>query len=474
MERALHPLNRNRPATPRIDLRAARLALRRHAFMLTGYVLASASVLATVLGIAMIVTRGEAQAGVPAMPASSQHALVLYALVGILALSGLLLALASHERRIALARLRVSVAQFRALSEQMNDGLVVIDKEGVITAASERFARMLGCAANELIGTSAAAIELHVDAHALAPGQACTIEGDLRRASGEALAARVVARALAPVSGAPSGVLAVVTDLTEQRKVELAHRLAEDRARQHLNQLAHVARVSSMGEMASAIAHEINQPLTAIASYAKACMRLLNATPAPQRDVVDAMAKIADDALRAGQVVRHIRAFLQAKEADMMPLDANRLVTEVIRLAQPEARQLGATLRTELGNPLPPIMGEPIQLEQVILNLVRNALEAMHDAGVRRRVVTLRTASTDEGVAICVHDTGPGIDAATADQLFEPFFTTKADGLGIGLAISRSIVTMHEGSLLASNDPAAGAVFTIRLPRTHLDAERPN
>lgn len=463
MDHTLRPTSWSQRGSPMRELRAARHALRRNATVLIGYLLASVSVLCTMLGVAMLITRDQMPGGVFPIPPTDQQ-LALYGLVGALALSGLLLALANHERRRALARLRVSITQFRALTAQMNDGLVVLDRTGVITAVSERFAAMLGCAGNELIGASAASIGLPIDAGPLSPGRQQAYECELRRVSGEIVSARVVARALAPVDGNPSGILAVIADLTQQRKVECARRQAEDRARQHLDQLAHVARVSSMGEMASAIAHEINQPLTAIASYARACMRLLRNTPDAHPDVLDAMAKIADESLRAGAVVRHIRAFLQAREAEMVPVDPNRLVGEVIRLAQPEARQLGATLRTELAAGLPHVLGEPIQLEQVVLNLVRNALEAMRDADSSPRLVTLRTASAGNDITISVQDTGPGIDPARIDKLFAPFFTTKVDGLGIGLAISRSIITMHDGSLEATNAAGSGALFTIRLP----------
>lgn len=471
MDYSLQPSHWTRRAAPMRMLRAARHGLRRNAIVLIGTMLAGVSVLCTMLGIAMLISREQQPTGV-FVTAPADQQLALYGLVGGLALSGLLLAVANHERRQALARLRVSIAQFRALAAQLNDGLVVIDNAGVITAASDRFSAMIGCAGNTLVGARAADLGLILAPVLLSPGRSQASECELRRASGEPLSARVVARALSPVDGTPSGILAVVADLTEQRRVEHARRQAEDRARQHLNQLAHVARVSAMGEMASAIAHEINQPLTAIASYAKACIRLLSTAPAPRYDVLDAMSKVAAEALRAGEVVRHIRAFLQAKEADMVPVDANRLVSEVIRLAQPEARQLGATLHTDLTAELPRVMGEPIQLEQVILNLVRNALEAMRDARSSRRMVTLRSAVADDAVVIVVQDTGPGIDAAHADRLFEPFFTTKADGLGIGLAISRSIITMHGGSLDATSEPGRGGMFTIRLPRSSIHAHR--
>lgn len=472
MDHTLRSTNWSRRALRPRGLQGAWRGLRRHALVFSGWLLASASVLCTMLGIAAIVTRHDQGAGAFAAASAAQHALVLYALVGALALSGLLLAVSNHERRAALARLRVSIAQFRALAAQMNDGLVVIDSAGVITAVSERFASMLGYRSHELIGTRASTIGIDIDPAALPYARPQGGDCELQRAAGDTLAARVITRALAPVDGVPSGMLAVVTDLSEQRRVECARRQAEDRARAHLNQLAHVARVSSLGEMASAIAHEINQPLTAIASYARACMRRLQAAATPQPDVLEAMAKVADEALRAGEVVRHIRAFLQAREAEMAPIEPNRLVGEVLRLAQPEARQLGAVLQTELAAGLPQVIGEPIQLEQVILNLVRNGLEAMRDAGSSPRVVTLRTAMVDDTVEISVRDTGPGIDPAAAEQLFEPFYTTKSEGLGIGLAISRSIVAMHEGTLRAAAGSDGGAIFTIHLPRMHCHAQR--
>jgi PAS domain S-box-containing protein len=247
-------------------------------------------------------------------------------------------------------------------------------------------------------------------------------------------------------------------------EAELQRKRAEEQARHHLEQLAHVTRLSSMGEMASAIAHELNQPLAAIVTFNQACMRLLRTGQASTEEITETMERVAAQAQRASQIIKHLRSFVRKDEAEPLPVQIGALVQAVVQLAQTEARQAGVVLQTDLADDLPDVLADDIQIEQVLLNLVRNAVDAINAAGSERRVVNITTRGAPGGVEVWVDDSGPGFDAATGERLFEPFFTTKAQGMGIGLAISRSIVEAHHGRIEAISTPGSGARFRIVLP----------
>jgi signal transduction histidine kinase len=248
----------------------------------------------------------------------------------------------------------------------------------------------------------------------------------------------------------------------ERRRAEQAEE--ELRARQHQAGLAHAARLSTLGGMAAGLAHEINQPLSAIVSYASGSARRIRAgdvDPAALLEVVDA---IADEALRAGEILRRIREFVRNTEATRVRADLNALVRDALHFAEVEARELGITFRLALAPQALDVDVDALALEQVILNLVRNGFEAMADGGAGPRELSLETAAAGDAVELIVRDTGGGVIQGTASRLFEPFFTTKPDGLGLGLPISRSIVEAHGGQLWAATDGGRGATFHVLLP----------
>ncbi len=253
-----------------------------------------------------------------------------------------------------------------------------------------------------------------------------------------------------------TSLLAAVTQ--HQREV------AEHRARAHLDQLAHVARVASMGEMASAIAHEVNQPLTAIANYASASLRLMQADKLSRDEAIAVMQQLADEAERAGEVVRKMRGFVRGEEGRPVRIPVGDLFADVLRLSGPEARANNVMLEADASTGGLAVTADVIQLQQVVLNLVRNAIEAIVLADSSTRRVTLTAMRADNGmVEIRVTDSGPGIAAGDLDRVFTPFHTTKPDGVGIGLALSRSIVETYGGRVWASSG-AAGAVFHLTIP----------
>lgn len=249
----------------------------------------------------------------------------------------------------------------------------------------------------------------------------------------------------------------------ERRRAEKAEE--ELRARQHQAGLAHAARLSTLGGMASGLAHEINQPLSAIVSYASGSAQRIRAGDADAAALLQVVDSIADEALRAGEILRRIRDFVRNTEAIRARADLNALVGEALHFAKVEARESGIALRLALAPEPLAVEVDVIQLEQVILNLVRNGFEAMAGADGAPRELSIETAARDSGaVELIVRDTGAGVAQGAAGRLFEPFFTTKADGLGLGLPISRSIVEAHGGQLWASPDAKRGAAFHVLLP----------
>ena len=253
-----------------------------------------------------------------------------------------------------------------------------------------------------------------------------------------------------------TSLLAAVTQ--HQREV------AEQRAREHLDQLAHVARVASMGEMASAIAHEVNQPLTAIANYASASLRLMQDNRMPPAEAMAVMKQLADEAERAGEVVRKMRGFVRGEEGHPVHIVVVDLFADVLRLSGPEARAHEVMLQADADTGSLAVTADVIQLQQVLLNLVRNAIEAIAGADTVARQVTLTARPADNGmVEMRVTDSGPGIPVDDLDRVFTPFHTTKPDGVGIGLALSRSIVEAYGGRVWASAAPT-GAVVHLTIP----------
>lgn len=252
----------------------------------------------------------------------------------------------------------------------------------------------------------------------------------------------------------------------EQRVAQRTAALEEAHAtlRRHQAELAHVLRLHTMGEMAAALAHEINQPLCAITNYAQGGLQRLRGAPADDGELRHALERITDEGLRASAILRRIRAVVQRETAVSRGVDVNLLAADALRVLAPQARAHGVTVRLEGGTGLPAVRADGTQIEQVVMNLVLNGVEAAALAqGLRREVVVATTVHGD-GIEVAVSDTGAGLAAPVRDRLFTPFLTTKPRGLGLGLAISRSIVESHGGRLWASARPGAGMTFRFSLP----------
>ena len=242
-------------------------------------------------------------------------------------------------------------------------------------------------------------------------------------------------------------------------------RRAELALQRHQVELAHAGRLATIGELTATIAHEVNQPLAAILSNVDAGELLLESGEARLEDVRQILAEVRKDDLRASEVIRRLRALLAKHEMARERLDLNEAIAEVLRVLGAEARRRQVELWTELDPALPKVLGDRVHLQQVVLNLVVNAMDAMVDTHVSRRRVAVRTEAREDGsVEVAVTDAGHGIGRADLSRLFESFFTTKQRGMGLGLSIARSIVQAHGGRIWAESDARGGATFRFTLP----------
>jgi C4-dicarboxylate-specific signal transduction histidine kinase len=247
-------------------------------------------------------------------------------------------------------------------------------------------------------------------------------------------------------------------DITERKQAEL------EIARQR-DELTHLSRVNMLGELAGSLAHELNQPLTAILSNAQAAQRFLAHDQPDLNEVRDILVDIVAEDKRAGEVIRRLRPLLKKGEVQRLPLNVNEVVLEALELVRGDLVNHGVAAQTELAPDLPVLHGDRVQLQQVLLNLVMNACDAMAGAARDDRQITIRTDLAGDGlVRVSVVDSGPGIAPDKLEQVFEPFYTTKPHGMGLGLAVCRTIIMAHGGKLWAANNPGRGASFHFALP----------
>jgi PAS domain S-box-containing protein len=275
-------------------------------------------------------------------------------------------------------------------------------------------------------------------------------------ADGRVKHAHIIGRAVQTSSGNFEFVGAV-TDITERKEAEYALRHAHA-------ELAHANRVTTMGELAASLAHEINQPITAAIAYANACRRWLERDEPGLDQALAAVANIVKDGQRAAQIIARIRAQFEKGALNQEVLEVSEIVRETVGLLRGEAARYDISVRTELTDGLPQIVGDRVQLQQVAMNLIVNSIEAMKDVDGKREMVIRSQRAENEQIFVSVTDTGIGVPPQLAEQIFDPFFTTKAHGTGMGLRISRSIVESHGGRLWVTGAPGRGAVFQFTLP----------
>ena len=328
-------------------------------------------------------------------------------------------------------------------------GLAMVDADSATQVVGESVYRFIAPEYHERYRAMTAAVF---------QGRACSMEFRLRGLKG---AERMIETHVVPARdhrGQVIAAMALTRDVTEVQD-------AEERARRHLSELARMGRIASMGEMASGIAHELNQPLTAIATYAGAGLRKLESSGDGSADVAGLLTDISAQARRAGQIIRNIRSLVSRSEPSTTAVDLNDVVRTVVGLVEPEAKQHGIGVHTDLDEGAHLVCARRIEIEQVLLNLLRNAIEAMSesgDPGLRVTVSARRLNGKDVDVSVC--DSGPGIPAADLARVFGPFYTTKADGMGMGLSISRSIIEAHHSQLAVQPNPDRGVTFRFTLP----------
>jgi two-component system sensor kinase FixL len=370
-----------------------------------------------------------------------------------------------------------------ALLDTAVDAVIVIDRHGLIRRFNDAAERMFGYDASQVLGRDVALLmpEPHRSRHAsyieryLQTGAAHVLgygrEVGARRRDGTVFPAELAIGELR--AGDAQLFVGFVRDLTLRNQQEVERQRAEEELQRARDRLVHVGRLSTMGEMAAGLAHEINQPLAAISMYARAGMRLLERSSEPAKDELrEALEGISAQALRAGEVIRRIRAMVKPGTSERRTVDCNRLVSELIALAEPDARTNDIEMRVHRASMPLPVHVDTVQVQQVLLNLVRNAIDAIIVGTRGARRIDVRASMKDgETAELSVVDSGCGLPGEPHERLFEPFFTTKAAGTGLGLSISRNIVRDHGGRLTCAENPDGGAVFAFTLPLHPEDSE---
>jgi two-component system sensor kinase FixL len=358
--------------------------------------------------------------------------------------------------------------ELRALLNAAVDAVIVINSAGLIETFNPAAARLFGYSAQEAIGRNVSLLMPEPDRSAhdgylrryLTTGDAHIIgigrEVQAQRRDGSVFPA---ALSVGRVSGLdPPRFVGFIHDLS-------ARVAAENEVIQARDRLTHVARLSTMGELAAGLAHEINQPLAAITTYAQACQYLIAQGAAVDgEEIRDALAQISAQALRAGEVIRRLRSFVSNREVRHEQVDCNRLLEDLAALAHPDSRANDVRLIFDVEEQLPLLVADAVQLQQVLINLIRNGIDATLHAGSVRREIVVRAARAADAVEFSVRDYGPGVEPGVIANLFNPFFTTKAHGTGLGLAISRTIVVAHGGKLAYRPATGGGACFHFTLP----------
>ena len=364
-------------------------------------------------------------------------------------------------------RAAASAQHLKSIVDTVPDSMIVIDEVGVMQSFSAAAERLSGHSAEEAIGRNVSMLmpspyrEQH-DGYLrryLETGERRVI-GIGRVVVGERKDGSTFPMELAVGemnSGGKRFFTGFIRDLSERQQTE-------SRLQELQSELVHISRLTAMGEMASALAHELNQPLAAIVNYLKGCRRLLDKRVDDQsRMVGDALEKAADQALRAGEIIRRLRDFVARGETERRVERVAKLIEEASAIALVGAKERGIRVRYVLDPAADLVLADRVQVQQVLINLMRNAIEAMDGAERRELVISVQREGA-EMVAMSVSDTGPGFGAEARARLFQPFFTTKRQGMGVGLSISRTIIEAHGGEIRAEDNPGGGAVFRFTLP----------
>ena len=372
------------------------------------------------------------------------------------------------EVRRAQLALMEREAELSAVLDTAVDGIVTIDGRGIVQSVNAAVEDMFGYTAEELIGHNVNTMmpspyreehDRYLERY-LQTGEAQIIgigrEVEGRRKDGSTFPLELaVSEVEFPGRRLFTG---IVRDISERRRMEAQARL-------RLRETAHTSRLLELGEMTSGIAHEVSQPLAAIVGYAAACIRMLESGAPDMPLLTDTLEQIRNQGRRAGNIVQRMRQLTRKEEVQRRPIDLGTALEEVLVLVAHELRSARVRVKRELDRHLPPVDADLVQIEQVLLNLVRNAIEAMSLEPEGARTLGLRTyTSGPDEVAVEVSDTGRGLDEAVRARIFDTFYTTKDSGVGVGLSISRTIAEAHGGRLGVASEPGQGATFSLTLP----------
>jgi len=370
-----------------------------------------------------------------------------------------------EQRKTAMA-LSESEARFRLAFDEGPFGMALFEREGRLLRANAAFCRLLGYDEREISSKSLSDITHPDDLAEHARLTQRLIDGLVPRfnleerylaRNGTPVWVRVTCTAIRDHAGTFHYGVTLVENLTDRRK-------AEAEMERHREHLAHAQRLAILGELAAGLAHEINQPLGAIRNYAQACLNALAADTIDVCRLAEPLDEIVAEAVRASEAINRLRRFIRKDRPHRSIVDLNNLARHAVMLSQPQARELSASIALKLADGLPVVRVDLIQIEQVILNLLRNSLEAAAELPPQRRRITLRTCEKPENVVeLEVADDGPGLKSAHCEQVFQPFYTTKPAGLGLGLALSRSLIEAHGGHLWAEPGTGSGACFRFTL-----------
>jgi PAS domain S-box-containing protein len=365
--------------------------------------------------------------------------------------------LRESQRRLELAA---------AIVDSSDDAILSKTLEGTITTWNAGAEKMYGYSAAEMIGR---------DVSTLAPDDLKSEVMDILRnlrlgenvdhletlrvtKDGRTIDVSITISPIRNERGVVIGASTIARDITDRKR-------AENEAQQQRQELAHLSRVTMLGELSGSMAHELNQPLMAILSNAQAAQRFMAHDNIDLDEVREILADIVEQDNRAGEVIRRLRLLLKKGEVQVQPLDVNDAVREVLKLIRGDLANQGVTAHTELGPELPRVKGDRVQLQQVLLNVLMNACDAMNENAPGDRQMVVRTELSDGAdVRFSVSDRGAGVDPAKLEEVFDPFFSTKTHGLGLGLSVCRSIISAHGGKLWAVNNPEGGATFCFTLP----------